>query len=96
MGAMNPWYGTSSYSIVLQDNLRFISKVVSRSLPIIILYQDSVELSTWHFHVTIFIALDYGDLNYVSPIELVVKFPDCVLHSMDVSVLYLSFVSLFC
>ena len=39
----------------------------------------------------IFVALNFGRVNYTLTIDLVIKLPSCLLHSVDVAGLYLSF-----
>ena len=53
---------------------------MSRSLPRIISYLPVVDLSTWHFHVMIFVALNYGKKIYMFTFFEVVNFPAWVPH----------------
>ena len=83
MGAAHPWHCYSPKSMVFVENFRSIPSLVSRSLLIIISYLPALESSTWHFHVTIFIALRTGKDNYTFTIQLFVVFPACVLHFVE-------------
>ena len=84
MGNVHTWYGPPPNYMVSVECFRSIPRLVSRFLPIIILYQPSVELSTCHFHVMIFFALRSGKDNSTFTIKLVVKSPACVFHSTDI------------
>ena len=54
--------------MTLSENLRSSPNVVSRYLPMIISYLPLVDLLTWHFHVTISVALNFGKQNVYFPI----------------------------
>ena len=60
-------YWLSPPIIILLKNLISIPNAVSRSLPRIISYILLVDLSTWNFHVTIFVALNSSRKQLSSP-----------------------------
>ena len=70
MGAIHPWYGSSPHYMVFIESFWYIPRLLCRSLSIIISYRPEVDLSTWNFHITIFIALRLGKYNYTFTIKL--------------------------
>ena len=70
----HPFYGLSPPNMMCLENLSSSPSSISRYLPRIISYLLLVESSTWHFHVMIFVALNYGREKSTITISLVVNF----------------------
>ena len=60
MSEKHPSCVPSPLIITLSENLICSPSEVSRSLPKIMSYLLSSDSSTWHFRVTVFVALSYG------------------------------------
>ena len=86
----HPFYGPSPPIITFSENLRSSPSAVIMSLPKIISYILLVDLSTWHFHITILVALKSGKKKSTFTFFEVVNFPAWVSH-VFVFAFYLSF-----
>ena len=78
MGDKNPSYGLSAPIITFSSNLRSSLNAVSSSLPRIISYLPLVDSSTWHFHITILVALNNGNQKSMFIFFEVVNLPSWV------------------
>ena len=72
------------------ENLCYDPKWISKYLPKIIWYLPLVDSSMWHFHVTIFVALNSGRQNSTFTFFEVVNFLDCIFHVVFVVLICLS------
>ena len=91
IGAEQLSYGSSPPIMTFSENLISSPNEVSRSLPRIISYLPLLDLLTWHFHVTIFVALNSGYQNFTFILFEVVNLPASVYHIFFVTSFYLRF-----
>ena len=91
MGSKHPSYVPSPPIMMFPENLISSPSAVNRSLPRIISYLLLVELSTWHFHDTILVALNSGKQNSMFAFCEVVNFPAWVSHVVSVEFFGLNF-----
>ena len=81
-----------SFALVMwSDNFIFNHNAVNISLLKIISYIPLSETSIWQFHVTIFVALNSGQVRYILTFIFVVILPACVCHCITESSLVLRF-----
>ena len=71
----------------LKSNPRSVSKYLTN----IISYRTSVDSSTWHSHVMIFVELNSNGQKMTLNLCSVVKFPACVYHFSAKSFFFLNF-----
>ena len=91
IGAEHPSYGPLPLFMTWLENLRYNPVVVSKYLPMITSYLLFVESSTWHFHITILVAIKFRKHNSTFTFFEVVKFPDWVSHVVITVSFYSSF-----
>ena len=72
------WSFSVKYGVLVKPKI--YSSVVIKYLSRIISYLPLVDLSTWHFHVAIFVSLNSGRQKYMFTFFEVVNFPAWVSH----------------
>ena len=78
--AYHPLYGFSLLMVMFLINTRSSPSPVGKSLPKIMAYLFLLELSTWHFHDTILVALNSGRQKSTFVILEVMKFSAWISH----------------
>ena len=77
--------------MTLSENLRSSPSALSIFISRIISYIPLVDLSMWHFHVTIFVALNSSRQKSTLTFFQVVNLPDRVCHIVSDDYFYLIF-----
>ena len=87
----HPLHGIYTPIVTFSDNLISCPNVVSRSLPRIISYLLFVYLLTWHFHLTILVALNSSKKKFIFTFFEVVNSPAWFSHMVLADSFHLSF-----
>ena len=85
MGSVDPFKVTSPGSMICYEIFRFNTNYVNIYLPKIILFIPLVESFTRHSQVTIFFALNSGNIKYILTLILVARLTAWVLNCITYS-----------